>query len=683
MPDSLGHLAELWEAGAYGFKCFLLDSGVPEFPPLSTAQLRAAMAEIAAFDGLLVVHAEDPEVIAAHGMDASRAYDDFLASRPPEAETTAIATVIAAARETGCRVHVVHLSAADALPAIAAARAEGVRLTVETCPHYLTLDAESVPDGQTQFKCCPPVRGGGERRPALAGARRRGRRLRGLRPLPLHPRAQGARGGRLRRRVGRDLLAAARPAAGLDGGAAARDRPGHGRRLDVGRHPPGSSGWDGGATSPSAPPPTSSSSRPTRPGRCAPPSSSTATRSRRTRAATVTGRVRRTYLAGVARRPLRRRRAGSSSTAPTPVRLAAMPHFTTYPDLASRDLAGRVVSANDELFAPRQSLNLPGPAVHAVDAFGHLGKVYDGWETRRRRSPGFDWAIVRLGVPGIVHGVVVDTAFFKGNYPPFVSVEGLSVEGYPEDAVLEQLEWTTLVERSPCEGDSENHYEVASDRRWTHVRLSIHPDGGVARFRVHGEVVVDPRFLTTTVDLLALENGGRLLDTSDAFYASPGNLILPGRARTTGEGWENARRRGDGNDWATFALAARGEPTLVELDTSFFIGNAPGEVRVQATRTPPPDRSTTVPGGTSCPGPRCSSTPVTSSSSARAARRPTCGSTSTPTAGSPGCAASARSTTSSASTCTPASSTRCRPEHHEFPHTVPVPPSRALPADEV
>jgi allantoicase len=259
-----------------------------------------------------------------------------------------------------------------------------------------------------------------------------------------------------------------------------------------------------------------------------------------------------------------------------------MPHFTTYPDLASRDLAGRVVSANDELFAPRQSLNMPKAAVHAVDAFGHLGKVYDGWETRRRRTAGVDWAIVRLGVPGIVHGVVVDTAFFKGNYPPFISVEGASVEGYPDDALLETLEWTTLVPRSACEGDTENAYEVASDRRWTHVRLTIHPDGGVARFRVHGEVVPDPRFLTTTVDLLALENGGRLLDTSDAFYASPGNLILPGRARTTGEGWENARRRGPGNDWATFTLAARGEPTLVEVDTSYFIGNAPGSVRVQA-----------------------------------------------------------------------------------------------------
>jgi len=160
VPDSLGRLAELAEAGVFGFKCFLLDSGVPEFPPLSTTQLHAAMTEIAAFDGLLIVHAEDPEVIAAHGMDPSRAYGDFLASRPPEAETTAISTVIAAARETGCRAHVVHLSAAQALPEIAAARAEGVRLTVETCPHYLTLDAGSVPDGQTQFKCCPPVRDG-------------------------------------------------------------------------------------------------------------------------------------------------------------------------------------------------------------------------------------------------------------------------------------------------------------------------------------------------------------------------------------------------------------------------------------------------------------------------------------------------------------------------------------------
>jgi allantoicase len=260
-----------------------------------------------------------------------------------------------------------------------------------------------------------------------------------------------------------------------------------------------------------------------------------------------------------------------------------MPDFTRYPDLASRDLAGSVVSANDELFAPRQNLILPAPPTHEIGVFGHTGKIYDGWETRRRRHPGHDWAIVRLGVPGIIHGVVVDTAFFRGNYPPFVSVEAASVEGYPDPAELDRLPWTSLVEKSPCAGDTENHYPVDNPKRWTHVRLNIFPDGGVARFRVHGEVVVDPRYLTTTIDLLAQENGGRVLDTSNAFYASPENLISSHRARLMGEGWENARRRGPGNDWVLFQLGARGEPTLIEVDTSYFVGNAPGEVRVSAT----------------------------------------------------------------------------------------------------
>jgi allantoicase len=259
-----------------------------------------------------------------------------------------------------------------------------------------------------------------------------------------------------------------------------------------------------------------------------------------------------------------------------------MRDFTIYPDLASRDLTGSVISANDELFAPRQNLIMPQPATHEISAFGHTGKVYDGWETRRRREPGFDWAIVRLGVPGIIHGVVVDTAFFKGNYPPYVSVDATSVEGYPAIEVFDRVPWVSLVPQSPCEGDTENYYPIDNPKRWTHVRLNIFPDGGVARLRVHGEVVVDPRFLTTTVDLLALENGGRLLGTSDAFYSTPENLILASRAQLMGEGWENARRRGPGNDWATFKLAARGEPTMIEVDTSYFIGNAPGEVRISA-----------------------------------------------------------------------------------------------------
>ncbi len=157
VPASLGRLEELWDAGVFGFKCFLLDSGVPEFPHLDTEQVHAAMREIASFGGRLIAHAEDPGLVGGTDLH-SRRYRDFLATRPPESEATAIGTLIEAARETGCRTHVVHLSSAAALPAIAAARADGVPLTVETCPHYLTLAAEDVADGATQFKCCPPVR---------------------------------------------------------------------------------------------------------------------------------------------------------------------------------------------------------------------------------------------------------------------------------------------------------------------------------------------------------------------------------------------------------------------------------------------------------------------------------------------------------------------------------------------
>jgi allantoicase len=249
--------------------------------------------------------------------------------------------------------------------------------------------------------------------------------------------------------------------------------------------------------------------------------------------------------------------------------------FTELPDLASRALTGSVVAANDEFFAARENLIRP-EAPSAVHTFGHKGKEYDGWETRRRRSPGIDWAIVRLGVPGVVKGVVVDTSYFTGNYPPFVSVEAAVVDGYPAARELPDRAWETLLEKSPVLGDTANAFELADDRIWTHVRLSIHPDGGVARFRVHGIPVPDRRFLTGTIDLAAAENGGRLIACSDDFYGSPANLILPGRARHMGEGWENARRRDDGHDHVTVRLGAPGRVERVEVDTSYFIGNAAG-----------------------------------------------------------------------------------------------------------
>jgi allantoicase len=260
-----------------------------------------------------------------------------------------------------------------------------------------------------------------------------------------------------------------------------------------------------------------------------------------------------------------------------------MSDFRKLPDLAVRDLGGAVVYANDEAFAVRENLITPGPAVFDPSTFGPKGKVYDGWETRRRREPGHDEAIVRLGAPGIVRGVVVDTSWFTGNYPPEASVEGVALDGNPSVDDLLAAAWEPLLSRTAITGDTENPFAVQSTRRVTHVRLRIFPDGGVARLRVHGEALPDPALLDAlgTVDLVALEHGGVVTGCSNLFYSSPNNLLLPGPARSMGEGWETARRRDDGNDWVELALAAEGRIAVAELDTSWFLHNAPGRATLR------------------------------------------------------------------------------------------------------
>jgi allantoicase len=254
------------------------------------------------------------------------------------------------------------------------------------------------------------------------------------------------------------------------------------------------------------------------------------------------------------------------------------------PDLAVRSFGGSVVWANDELFAGRENLINPGPAVFTPRTFGAKGQVYDGWETRRRREPGHDQAIVRLGARGVVRAVVIDTSHFTGNFPSEASVEGLDLDGHPSVDELGSAQWSPLVERSPLKGDAANVFAVSSGRRWSHVRLTIHPDGGVARLRVHGEVVADPRLVEAlgTVDLAALELGGRVTGCSNLFYGSPDRLIAPGPARSMGEGWETARRRDDANDWVEVRLVTRGTVRVVELDTTWFVGNAPGAAALSA-----------------------------------------------------------------------------------------------------
>jgi allantoicase len=248
-------------------------------------------------------------------------------------------------------------------------------------------------------------------------------------------------------------------------------------------------------------------------------------------------------------------------------------------------MRGSVVAASDEFFAEKENLITPGAAVFSPSTFGHKGQVYDGWETRRRRGAAgglpaageSDWVIVRLGAPGVVHAVVVDTAYFTGNFPQACSVEACYLPGYPGPAELAAARWAEIVPRSPLKGDTAHVFEVPDRCRFSHVRLRIYPDGGVARLRVHGQVVPDPSLLEgLTFDLAALENGGDVRACSDRFYSSPRNAISPGLSRVMGEGWETRRRRAAGNEWLIVGFAAPAVVSLAEIDTSGYIGNSPG-----------------------------------------------------------------------------------------------------------
>ena len=262
------------------------------------------------------------------------------------------------------------------------------------------------------------------------------------------------------------------------------------------------------------------------------------------------------------------------------------PAFTDLVDLAAERLGGAVLLANDEFFAPKESLLRAAPPLWKEHEYTDRGKWMDGWETRRRRSPGHDWCLLRLGLPGVVHGVVVDTSFFRGNYPEHCELEGCSVEGLPDPDGLAHdtaVRWHTLLPRTPLAGDSRNAFEVRSGERVTHLRLKIFPDGGVARLRVHGEARPAPSLLAAghTLDLAAMEHGGWVLVCSDMFFGHRQNLILPGRSTHMGDGWETRRRRGPGHDWAILRLAVRGELSRIELDTDHFKGNAPGSCSLE------------------------------------------------------------------------------------------------------
>jgi allantoicase len=268
-----------------------------------------------------------------------------------------------------------------------------------------------------------------------------------------------------------------------------------------------------------------------------------------------------------------------------------MSELTHLIDLASERLGGRTLAANDDFFAPKENLLKRDAPIFIPDKYTDRGKWMDGWESRRRRTPGHDWCIVQLGVPGILRTVVVDTAFFRGNYPSHCSLDACAAASgtAPDELPNDRAQWATVLAKSELRGDTLNVFAVSDPRRFTHLRLNIYPDGGLARLRTMGEVVPDWRRVFSAggeVDLASIVNGAHVLDTSDRFFGEPHNMLMPDRAPNMGDGWETKRRRGPGYDWAVVRLGVEGTIRRVEIDTAHYKGNYPESCSVEAAVVP-------------------------------------------------------------------------------------------------
>lgn len=264
--------------------------------------------------------------------------------------------------------------------------------------------------------------------------------------------------------------------------------------------------------------------------------------------------------------------------------------FTGFIDLAQEKLGGKALLASDEFFAEKENLLKSGRGIFIPDKYTEQGKWMDGWETRRKRVPGYDWCIIKLGVPGVIRGVDIDTNNFLGNHPPYASIDALCIDDDIKDnAVLaESNQWEEVLPRVALKQGSQNIFPVASEKRWTHIRLNIYPDGGVARLRVFGEVSRnwDTAKTDRQYDLVAIENGGAVVAANDMFFGSKDNLIMPGRGVNMGDGWETRRRRGPGSDWVIVRMGHPGLIEKIEVDTCHYKGNYPDVCWMDAAYAP-------------------------------------------------------------------------------------------------
>ncbi len=264
--------------------------------------------------------------------------------------------------------------------------------------------------------------------------------------------------------------------------------------------------------------------------------------------------------------------------------------FTSLTDLAQPRLGAAVTFATDDFFADKSRLISPAEPVFIADKYDEHGKWMDGWESRRKRVPGHDYCIVKLGRPGRIEGVEIDTRNFTGNYPPAASIDACrSTESAPGESAT----WTPLVARTDLKGDDRKLIAVANDGVFTHVRLNIFPDGGVARLRVFGRIHIDWTSVGTgdVIDLAAMEWGGRGVAANDEHYGKVSNMLAPGRGVNMGDGWETRRRRTPGHDWAIIELAHPGIIEKIIIDTAHFKGNYPDRCSIQASGATADDKT--------------------------------------------------------------------------------------------
>ena len=260
-------------------------------------------------------------------------------------------------------------------------------------------------------------------------------------------------------------------------------------------------------------------------------------------------------------------------------------------DLVSESNGGRTLLASDEFFAPKENLLKPGRGEFISDKYTDRGKWMDGWESRRKRTVGHDWCILRLGKPGVIKELDIDTNHFVGNFPSQASVDACRVPTFTAlDEIMDEVEWTEILSRVKIQGDSQNRFAIHYEESLTHIRLNIYPDGGVARFRVYGNPEDSADDSSSFTDAAASENGGETLACSDMHFGHMENLIKPGIGTGMSDGWETKRRRSPGYDWVILKL---GLPCIVErivVDTLHFKGNFPDSCSLEGCFEPDTDR---------------------------------------------------------------------------------------------